>query len=821
MKLWGVAALALGSTSALAADPCSQEVPGVPSQFSGSSAIARWDPDGAGPEPESLVASAFFPGSPSERRVMRWTGHEWTPLGDVFNVGPSALCVYQGQLYAAGSFTKVGPTNVLRVARWNGNSWEPVGAGFDNSVNALAVFRGELIAGGGFTKSGATPTPMLSAWNGTSWRALQTAPSGAAYALLSVGEDLIVGGNFSAVGGVQSRNVIAFNGTSWRAMGVGGPVQTVYSLATYRGLILAGGSVSLSREGGVLAWNGVNWSGVGIKFADVRALCVVDDLLYAGGGAFQLSDGTDAAYVVSWDSRSWKQVGMGEGALGTNPPPTPSVVGLVEFEGKPVAAGIFGSPSLAGVAQWNGSSWQSVSEALTGSVSFLQPFADRLFVGGAFLNVGQTRTNHVMSWTGGAWQPLGTGLRDRATAATVFGGKLVVGGGSPRELPESAGLVNTWDGEHWESLGGFNKFSPIRFGEFQSQLVAVGSGVVGTPNVYGWNGASWQPFGGAIAGIRCAATFGGRFIVGGAISSASGTGVDNLAGWDGSSWTHVGGGATGPVDSMVVWNDQLIIGGEFAIAGVTPAQNAAAWSGVGDNWTPMNAPDRVLQLIVYQGQLLARMSNHSFLARWTGTQWVDFPFDAKSIVGALDGEMATWTTSSNTTIGVGALPRYVSGAPTLPTQPVDPIAYCGTPAIISVVVDNVGSNTPTYRWRKNGAELADGPTGSGSTISGANGPELTIDNVGSADAGSYDVAIENTCGTILSHSAQLAPNCCPADLSGNGIVDDADFALFMPAYDVFNCDPWNQCPADFNRDGVIDDADFAIFASGYAEMVCP
>ncbi|MBX3388043.1 MAG: hypothetical protein KF691_01165 [Phycisphaeraceae bacterium] len=80
-----------------------------------------------------------------------------------------------------------------------------------------------------------------------------------------------------------------------------------------------------------------------------------------------------------------------------------------------------------------------------------------------------------------------------------------------------------------------------------------------------------------------------------------------------------------------------------------------------------------------------------------------------------------------------------------------------------------------------------------------------------SQAGSYELN-----GTFTS----LAP--CPGDLNFDRVVDDADFALFAPAYNELLCPPMPlPCDADLNADGFVDDADFAIFAPAYNELVCP
>jgi hypothetical protein len=65
---------------------------------------------------------------------------------------------------------------------------------------------------------------------------------------------------------------------------------------------------------------------------------------------------------------------------------------------------------------------------------------------------------------------------------------------------------------------------------------------------------------------------------------------------------------------------------------------------------------------------------------------------------------------------------------------------------------------------------------------------------------------------------------CPADFNADAVVDDADFQIFVVAYDILDCtDPAMPaaCPADLDRNSVVDDADFQRFVLAYNEVVCP
>ncbi|MFO0860379.1 MAG: M12 family metallo-peptidase [Phycisphaerales bacterium] len=65
---------------------------------------------------------------------------------------------------------------------------------------------------------------------------------------------------------------------------------------------------------------------------------------------------------------------------------------------------------------------------------------------------------------------------------------------------------------------------------------------------------------------------------------------------------------------------------------------------------------------------------------------------------------------------------------------------------------------------------------------------------------------------------------CPADLNGDGMVEDGDFVIFAAAYNILDCsDPAmpSGCPADLNADEFVDDTDFVVFVGAYNELLCP
>ncbi len=101
-------------------------------------------------------------------------------------------------------------------------------------------------------------------------------------------------------------------------------------------------------------------------------------------------------------------------------------------------------------------------------------------------------------------------------------------------------------------------------------------------------------------------------------------------------------------------------------------------------------------------------------------------------------------------------------------QPVNSTGCAGTSVTFSVTT-NAGS-TYTYQWRKGTTNLADGPTGSGSTMDGATTATLTISNITSDDAtANYNVIVKSA-GTGFSETSEnvtLTVNAPPV-INANG-----------------------------------------------------
>ena len=116
---------------------------------------------------------------------------------------------------------------------------------------------------------------------------------------------------------------------------------------------------------------------------------------------------------------------------------------------------------------------------------------------------------------------------------------------------------------------------------------------------------------------------------------------------------------------------------------------------------------------------------------------------------------------SNAGGGTGAAERlYTPPCATFPTAPTPQQTWVGMTAQLHM--DVVGGTPLSYRWRRDGVELFDGPAAGGGTLSGTDSPDLLLTGAGPADSGAYTLAATNPCGTTLSPALDLDVRSPPA-----------------------------------------------------------
>jgi hypothetical protein len=151
------------------------------------------------------------------------------------------------------------------------------------------------------------------------------------------------------------------------------------------------------------------------------------------------------------------------------------------------------------------------------------------------------------------------------------------------------------------------------------------------------------------------------------------------------------------------------------------------------------------------------------------------------------------------------------GVPWFAVQPLSISVACRANAhFVTHVAQGYGGLS--FTWRKNGAPLENGPTGTGSEIV-LSGPDMYVRNANETDEGTYDLVLNSGCGSRTSRPATLsvigACPPCPADFNTDGAANSQDFFDFLTAF--FASDP----SADFNHSGAIDSQDFFDFLTAF------
>ncbi|HXB13565.1 MAG TPA: delta-60 repeat domain-containing protein, partial [Bacteroidia bacterium] len=111
----------------------------------------------------TLYMSGFITENPNKIHMAfaKWDGKNWSIVAELKGTGIiNAMAVFKGNLYLGGKFDDINGKPAHNIAVWDSKTFEPVGDGFtgkglnSGSVHALCVYKGELYAAGSFTSSG-------------------------------------------------------------------------------------------------------------------------------------------------------------------------------------------------------------------------------------------------------------------------------------------------------------------------------------------------------------------------------------------------------------------------------------------------------------------------------------------------------------------------------------------------------------------------------------------------------------------------------------------------------------------------------------------
>lgn len=499
---------------------------------------------------------------------------------------------------------------------------------------------------------------------------------------------------------------------------------------------------------------------------------------------------------------------------------------MTPYQGELVVAGDASfAPSLnsSGPVKWNGSAWSAKGSLNLSFSRALGVHDDVLYVGGLFYAGPNDPRRGIVQWNGTDWSALPESLPTSWALSKVytFGeyqGKLLAAGQLQVSAPNyDAGFL--WDGEDWQSLGAvLNSSAVTSTAVYQGDLYISGSGglagVSNSGSVLRYDGSTWSKLGafgvksGGVGAVVLRVYQGKLYMAAATVRTPGLFNYGPLATWDGVQVQAAAGlGTEGDVTAMTEYNGDLIIGGAFVNGFGVGANGVVRWNGtnfatLGQGITGTSSTGRRVNCLdVYNGELIAGGN-----------------FDTAG--GVASPYFARWTDNPKPWVAV---------------SPVSQPANEGLTLTLSAAAASGYANV-TYKWQRNGVDVANGSGGAsagGGTVSGASGtltsPSdgssvlLTINGIQASDAGAYTIVFSNGCNDATSAAAAVSVNTCPGDLNTDGVIDDADFTIFVGAYNVLVCeDPAMPvgCPADLNGDGLVEDLDFQVFIVGYDALVC-
>jgi len=410
----------------------------------------------------------------SYNSIARWTGGQFLSMGnglqrDGAAIGEvNALCVHNGELYAAGLFTRSGATPISNIARWNGSSWQPLGSGINGEVTGLVTCNGAMYAVGAFTTAGAVPCVNIAKWSNNLWSAVTTGVSmGNVMAMTTFGSKVVATGQFQQMttGGAQAMNIMAWDGVASSPLGLGlndramalesftypGPNGATELIAA--GRFTAAGGVAANR---IARWvvdpqspAPPQWAPMGAGFAwEVQALERFNGQTYAAG-FFTASGGSPVAYIAKWNEATdvWEPLGTGlnDGAYALK------TYGSLLYVG-----GLFttaGGVATGGLARWNGSAWSQVGGNFNGIVTALEVHNGELVIGGIYPGINSSP--NLAKYNGFSYSTFGTGGTNAAVwSLCSLNGRLYVGGEFNTIGGVPAKKLGVWNGSSWAEVEG-------------------------------------------------------------------------------------------------------------------------------------------------------------------------------------------------------------------------------------------------------------------------------------------------------------------------------------------------------------------------------
>lgn len=346
--------------------------------------------------------------------------------------------------------------------------------------------------------------------------------------------------------------------------------------------------------------------------------------------------------VKKWDGQKWSVIGT---SRGKHPRMGSSITALATKGHELYVGGSFNyidSVHASSIAKWDGVSWSALAGGLkrrdyynawsTAEVIDIAVQGENLYVGGDFDKAGTKLTSNIAKWNGRAWQTLGEGIAQRVEVLAVSPEQEVYVGGSLHINNYSPlGLLRKWDGKQWSDLGrGVN--GPVRALHLRGNNLYVGgefgvAGEVVSRNLARWNTLSntWFVIGGvhgkgASGEINAMALFKDDLYVGGDFTAIGVRRIQGLMRWDGKHWFKVGDGIIGSIQAIAIKNrHEIYVSGRFSLHENQRQDRIAKWDG--KTWIELGeAPSSYAQMLAVCGNDVYFATDRAVF-KWDGQKW--------------------------------------------------------------------------------------------------------------------------------------------------------------------------------------------------------
>jgi hypothetical protein len=635
-------------------------------------AFARWDPDGAGPQPEQVVVGGLFSaagGLPLPNLAMfeplsqTFSILGGSPDGEVLAIEP----LPNGDLAVAGAFTQIGGVTAAGIAIWNGSNWTGL-PGASGTVMALGTdASGRLVAGGQFASIGGVSALNVAVWDGTNWNPLGNGlPSGNSFPASPGVHDfaLLPNGEIVAAG-VLTAQVATWNGATWTSLPTPpGLVLHVTELAVEAsGTLICGGWILSSSA--VLRWNGTSWTTLGNLDSEVT-----DVELLPNGDVIACGNANNAG-VFRWNGTTWATLGaisiFGGGRVEALQEFTVSQPGQF-FVGGSIST--LGTATGSGLFQWNGSAFLGDVVSANG-IRKLTSFPDGdVYATGHFTQINGVTANGIARW-GQNWQAAGTGLPSTASAvARLADGDLVAATqqgvyrlngttwtqmpGSPSQAIEAmllrpngellVGGNALWrfDGTAWAQISGISQvvdMESLPNGDVVLSGISSFSFPISGGRIAVWDGnTTWT----ALDPNFSVFNPGDVVVLPHGDIAVADTGQNGVRAFDGTTWSTLGA-LNGIVRSLQKNSaGQLFAGGSFTADGATPCNYIAHWDGLA--WSPVagGAPQVAWMIApAASGDMLAVLSPSPFAGQTLAAHRTACPATAQTYSPTCAGASTT------------------------------------------------------------------------------------------------------------------------------------------------------------------------------------